>query len=443
MIYKAFEQSDIVSGRSVKVSTGFFDGSLTQVQNTFESSSTQDVISGSNRFDVYNGYYYTDVYSTATPKDQTAATQIFSIAYGNVNGYGTSYDEYTNIKAHPTRAIWQQYVNELNGGGVFSVKSQAGVGGTVSSVPLSTDFMAISFNPQKFKDTMDPGQFQMTLLGSAVNKSWRIIDDSSLIGQNSGSNGVYNLILGQINDDGTIKYWKPSAGTAGGYDGGLTSAEIGSSGYSGLASETSYYPPGVGSSGTSGDAGAIDGKTTVGGIGLFYPKAGVIILNVDFLARISVGATPPYHVIPPLSQVQNSGNYRSYFPTATYNTKNQSVKADLYEMITSTPNTEKMRIRYSEYIPSRHYFVRVKNREFNYTNNATFAYQSSAPDPSNGEFHQKGDIIQTDFLSDPKVYPTSIGLYNTNNELVAVAKLSNPAQKSFTNELLIKVRLDF
>ena len=55
----------------------------------------------------------------------------------------------------------------------------------------------------------------------------------------------------------------------------------------------------------------------------------------------------------------------------------------------------------------------------------------------------RGDIKQTEFLTDPKVYPTSVGLYNNNNELVAVAKLSRPAQKTFSNELLIKVRLDF
>jgi hypothetical protein len=41
------------------------------------------------------------------------------------------------------------------------------------------------------------------------------------------------------------------------------------------------------------------------------------------------------------------------------------------------------------------------------------------------------------------VYPTSVGLYNNNNELVAIAKLSRPAQKTFSNEFLIKVRLDF
>ena len=48
MIYKTFEQADVVSGRSVKLSTGYFDGTLSQEQNTFASSSTQDIISGSN-----------------------------------------------------------------------------------------------------------------------------------------------------------------------------------------------------------------------------------------------------------------------------------------------------------------------------------------------------------------------------------------------------------
>ena len=63
MIYKQFEQSDIVAGRSTKVSTGMFStGSLFQVQSNVATGSLQATISGSNRYDVYNGYYYLDVY---------------------------------------------------------------------------------------------------------------------------------------------------------------------------------------------------------------------------------------------------------------------------------------------------------------------------------------------------------------------------------------------
>ena len=77
------------------------------------------------------------------------------------------------------------------------------------------------------------------------------------------------------------------------------------------------------------------------------------------------------------------------------------------------------------------------NRDFNYSNNPTYIY-----DGTDG-IHAKGTIYNTDFINDPKTYITSVGLYNENNELVAVAKLSRPAMKSFDQELLIKVRLDF
>jgi len=91
-----------------------------------------------------------------------------------------------------------------------------------------------------------------------------------------------------------------------------------------------------------------------------------------------------------------------------------------------------------EFVPSRHYFVRVKNRDFNYSNNPTYVF-----DGTEDNIHAKGTIRNEDFISDPRTYVTSVGLYNDNNELVAVAKLSRPALKDFSSELLIKVRIDF
>ena len=54
-----------------------------------------------------------------------------------------------------------------------------------------------------------------------------------------------------------------------------------------------------------------------------------------------------------------------------------------------------------------------------------------------------GRLRHEDFIDDPKSYITTIGLYNEDNELVAVAKLSVPILKSFDTETLIKVKLDF
>ena len=79
-----------------------------------------------------------------------------------------------------------------------------------------------------------------------------------------------------------------------------------------------------------------------------------------------------------------------------------------------------------------------KNRDFNYSNNPTYVY-----DGTEDNIHARGTIRWTDFISDPRTYVTSVGLYNSSNELVAVAKLSRPAVKSFNEELLVRVRLDF
>ena len=54
-----------------------------------------------------------------------------------------------------------------------------------------------------------------------------------------------------------------------------------------------------------------------------------------------------------------------------------------------------------------------------------------------------GEVIYSYFINNPTVYPTTVGLYNDQNNLLAVAKLSKPIQKDFTKEALIRVKLDF
>jgi hypothetical protein len=412
MIYKQFEQSDIVAGRSTKVSTGMFStGSLFQVQSNVATGSLQATISGSNRFDVYNGYYYLDVYPSL---DATSSSNdaLFSIAYGNANGYATSYDEYTNIKVSPTKAIWSQYVNILNNGETFTAKSQTAGSPTsvVTSVSLSTDFIVLTYNSQKLRDGIDAGQFQLTLKNDTSGSYVRIIDDSSITSQ-SGSAGYYNLILGQYDETtGAASYNDYSTLAT-----GLLNA-TGTTDYTGAKSVAQYHP------------------TT--GIGLVFPKAGIVILNPQFLNSITSTSAKI-----PIPSTGTSGNARTNAPAVGTYLNNQLYKEAVYNMIRSS--SDKMRVRRSEFVPSRHYFVRIKNRDFNYSNNPTFTYSTATTDPITGEIRQRGDIKQSDFLTDPKVYPTSVGLYNSNNELVAVAKLSRPAQKTFSNELLIKVRLDF
>jgi hypothetical protein len=53
------------------------------------------------------------------------------------------------------------------------------------------------------------------------------------------------------------------------------------------------------------------------------------------------------------------------------------------------------------------------------------------------------DIVHRSFIENPQTYITTIGLYNDDNVLMAVAKLLKPFNKNFTTELSVKVSLNF
>ena len=76
------------------------------------------------------------------------------------------------------------------------------------------------------------------------------------------------------------------------------------------------------------------------------------------------------------------------------------------------------------------YFCRANHNEFNYSANPTYLKDS--------------EIVVKDVPADmPISYVTSVGLYSPDNELMACAKLSEPLRKDPTNELTLRVRLDY
>ena len=84
-----------------------------------------------------------------------------------------------------------------------------------------------------------------------------------------------------------------------------------------------------------------------------------------------------------------------------------------------------------ETITSDYVFIRARNSEFNYTENPSFISGST------------GEVIYPYFINNPQTFPTTVGMYNDANDLIAVAKLSKPIQKDFTKEALVRVKLDF
>ena len=75
------------------------------------------------------------------------------------------------------------------------------------------------------------------------------------------------------------------------------------------------------------------------------------------------------------------------------------------------------------------YFCRVNHNDFNYSANPTYLSSSKIR-------------VKENTLDSPVSYMTTVGLYSPDNELMAVAKLSEPLKKTPETETTIRVRLD-
>jgi len=77
------------------------------------------------------------------------------------------------------------------------------------------------------------------------------------------------------------------------------------------------------------------------------------------------------------------------------------------------------------------YFARAGHNEFNYSSNPTYIDNTSQIRVKNSSLDQ------------PASYITTVGLYSADNELLAVAKVSEPLKKTPDTELTLRVRLDY
>lgn len=154
------------------------------------------------------------------------------------------------------------------------------------------------------------------------------------------------------------------------------------------------------------------GLNSLGGsYGKFLPDVGIIILNGTALkAPLGVDGG----IALPSSLADNSK------PTT----------ANLAHFFTSIKVGASFKLQSEETISSNYIFVRVRNSEFNYSTN-----------PSN--ITGSGELRHDVMVNSPQAYITTVGLYNDNNDLLAVAKLSRPLLKDFTKEALVRIKLDY
>ena len=238
----------------------------------------------------------------------------------------------------------------------------------------STDSIYIvNFKRNRLKERLDAGNFEIPLIGitsRATNATGSVVTGS----------GIITLI-----DDSSI-----------------SNATIGDSGkiyniVSGSINSGVYTP------------------ATPVYYGLAYPTYGTLILDGKMLDQKLNFATVTS------SSVEGNNHFVLHHSISGSSFFTNPITGDPYGFVA----------RNSEKITSTHYFVRIKNAEYNFSNNPSYTTGSV------------GQLAQSTFIGDPKTYITTVGMYNSNQQLLAVAKLSKPLLKSFQREALIRVKLDF
>ena len=348
MAFKIFDDDKKVENLYTTVAEPMWSagGNLT----TFYTGSVQDSNSGK---------YYYDVHAT---NDSTEPVE-FAISYGHILGSGSE-GSTTAGTTDPTKAIYSQIRQVLlppqttkfnfNGGGSGSYESE--------------DIFVIAANRARYREKMDPGNWELHLQsGSGTNSDTiRLIDDS---GANTNSTAgaakrEFNVVSGSIEN--------------GVYQVATTTATA----------------------------------TASGSYGLFYPEMGMIVLNPNSLAN-GTGMSALNKYIEPIgtSAATNDYNHRKLL---------KSIESGSY-----------FSARREEQKRSSFFFCDVRSHEFNHSQNPSYTTGTNA------------ELVNSSFKAEPTSYITTVGLYNDNNELLAVAKMSIPFKKDTNTEALIKVRLDY
>jgi hypothetical protein len=235
----------------------------------------------------------------------------------------------------------------------------------------SPDIIAINVDRNRYKESLFPGTLKLILVSGS--NTIQLTDDSVYTTNNNltityGDCGrIFNLISGS--------YGLPAA------------TSIGS---------------------------AAAGYTPSGSYGFFLPDIGTIILNPRALALPSA-----------------SGGIGMIIDTASYAQGGLATSKNNTEIYKVIKNGTCFQLNSQETVSANYVFVRVKNGDYNYSNNPSFLSGSS------------GQLIYPSLVNSPQTFPTTVGMYNNNGDLLAVAKMSKPMLKDFTHEALIRVKLDW
>ncbi len=171
----------------------------------------------------------------------------------------------------------------------------------------------------------------------------------------------------------------------------------------------------------SGSAGSV--QTTYDNLtyGFFYPDAGLMVLSANALSS-SLGGDKEF--ITSGSDFVGGGTGLDPDLRVTDAADNAHKFARSMLLGSVTLRSEEQQYVYD-------YFCRAKASEYNLSQNLTFWSGSTYT------------IRHSDMVTNPQTYISEVGLYDNQNSLLAVGRLSSPINKNFSSEAIVKVRLTY
>jgi len=162
-------------------------------------------------------------------------------------------------------------------------------------------------------------------------------------------------------------------------------------------------------------------------VGLLYYQAGIAVITASVFTTENEGGI--------MNNAAFTAVSMSNGPDGTANGKNTINQILTGSEISGACDNFRTRIYNISFnntteLNSSIYFCRLNNNEYNYSSNPTYLNNSKIR-------------VKTNASDDPRAYITGIGLYSSDKQLMAVAKLSEPLEKTPSNEFTLRVRLDY
>ncbi len=379
-VFKTFLNNDITSTRTLLHEAIPITGSL--VSGTYGGNTV--ALGSEPHIKTYTHGMFQSVYDY--PYLSSSSNHIFDIAVGFGSGSSYSGNPLVTSQHNKKHNMYSQMAQLMMGHDISgSVRNFDEDGNLVGGTKIN-EAMFLNFSRLLVKDEIKKGSFNLELgvMGDYSQAANANFTQRIKLTDASGSNGFFvNSPVGE---------------------------------YGVLYAQTTSHP-----STPNLWAETVGTSTTHPAAGLIFYQAGVAVIsgsvwNDDALGGILHNSNTGETAL--LSNSSHTG--LAIITGSSVNTVSDAIRSRIYNI--SFNNTTELN--------STVYFCRAGHNEFNYSANVTYLTGSQIR-------------VKNQANDAPRSYVTTVGLYSADNELLAVAKLSEPLRKDPTNELTLRVRLDY